>query len=122
MKCSGRSVAEARRVIEIDVAQVGEILGRLDAGEGLALVQLSDDPAGDLPGHVAVDGPQALVKPLARQVIDQHFVARQRTYMCDACAHLARADDADPLYCRHSHCLWRHSSAAPSAPLLMTSF
>jgi len=123
MNRSGRSVDEARRVIEIDEvfeasrvlaprwgrldrqvggADQGQVLGGGDPRQGRAHRRLVDDPAMHLAGHVLFDQGQAGVDALARDVVQAHVIAAKGDDMSDARPHLARADHADRLDIRHS--------------------
>ncbi len=68
--------------------------GAMLAERGLALL-LGDALARDLPRHVAVDGRDAGLDAVGRDIVEQDVEAGQRADMGDAAAHLTGADHAD---------------------------
>ena len=56
---------------------------------------LRDPTRRDLPSHIAIDGCKACFDTFARDVMQQHVIACQRTDMSDAVAHLPCTDNAN---------------------------
>ena len=83
-----------------DEVAVGERIDgrrRRDAPERRLPLAFADGVFRHLARHVAVDGGDAGLDPLLRNVVERDIEAREGAHMGDAAAHLTGADDAYPV-------------------------
>src|SRR5262249_4915544 len=80
---------------EIAIAESVELLGRRDAPQRRLAILLADQILAHLARHVAVDGGQARLDAVERDVVEQHGEAGKRAHMSNAVAHLTGTDHTD---------------------------